>query len=531
MSLPPTSLLSVRGLTVTIGDRTVVEGIDLEVAPGECLAIVGASGAGKSLSALSLLGLAPHTARVSADELRLAPTSEGSGEILLTGVLSGASRERVWRGIRGNRIALVSQDALVALDPLRRVGAEVAEPLEIHERISGVERVERVHTLLTQVAVPDPHARARQRSGELSGGLRQRALIASALAGSPDVLIADEPTTALDATVRMRVLDLLRDIVDTGTSLILVSHDMAAVARVADRIAVMDAGRIVEVGTADEILRAPQHSVTQALVAAAEPGEPRPNRPDTDIVLTGDHLTRSYPGSGDQPQGLFDVSLALKRGRTLGIVGESGAGKTTLARLLLGLESADSGDVRLAGESWNPLPERERRGRRRQIQLVPQNPAAAFDPRWSIGRGLREALAIAGVHDRARVGELLELVELDPALATRRPHELSGGQRQRAALARALATGAGILILDEPLSALDVAVQRKVLTLLERLQDELGLAIALISHDLAVVRRLADDIVVLRDGHAVEQGTAASVLGNPQHPFTRELIAASTLPV
>lgn len=526
------NILRVRGLTVSFGERTVVDGVDLDVAPGECLAIVGASGAGKSLSALSLLGLTPNGSRVTAESVMLAASSRGEAETHLSGVLSGASTENAWRRIRGRRIALVAQDALVALDPLRRVGAEVAEPLEIHERVTPREREERVHSLLTRVALPNPVVRARQRPGELSGGLRQRALIASALAGSPDILIADEPTTALDATVRMRVLALLREIVDSGTSLILVSHDMAAVARVADRIAVMDAGRIVEIGSAHDVLLSPQHDVTRALVAAAEPVAPRPPRPDSEVVLTGEGLTRAYSsGQGGAPQGLFDVSIALRRGRTLGIVGESGAGKTTLARLMLGLEPPDSGEVRLAGEAWNPLPERDRRGRRRRIQLVPQNPAAAFDPRWSVGRGLREALAVAGIHDRAKVDELLTLVELDPALATRRPYELSGGQRQRAALARALATGADILILDEPLSALDVAVQRKMLTLLERLQDELGLAIALISHDLAVVRRLADDIVVLRDGHAVEQGTVASVLHDPQHPFTRELIAASTLPV
>lgn len=527
------NILSVQGLSISIGDRTVVDGVDLELAAGECLAIVGASGAGKSLTALSLLGLIPTGARVTAADFSLAAAA-AEPEIRMRGALSAASRESAWRRIRGDRIALVSQEALAALDPLRRVGAEVGEPIEIHQDLPAAERDVRVRGLLARVAVPHPEQRVRQLPGELSGGLRQRALIASALAASPTVLLADEPTTALDASVRMRVLALLREIVDAGTSLILVSHDMAAVARVADRVAVMDAGRIVETGPTAEILAAPRHAVTRALIAAAAPVAPRPGRPAGEIVLTGDRLHRAYPGPGTgdaPPQGVFDVSLTLQRGRTLGIVGESGAGKTTLARLLLGLETPDAGSVQLAGEPWNPLPERARRGRRRRIQLVPQNPAAAFDPRWSIGRGLREALAVAGVRDRERVGELLRLVELDPALAARRPRELSGGQRQRAALARALATGADILILDEPLSALDVAVQRKMLALLERLQDELGLAIALISHDLAVVRRLADEVLVLRDGRAVEHGSVRSVLEDPQHPFTRELIAASTLAI
>ena len=310
MSLPPTSLLSVRGLTVTINHRTVVDGIDLEVAPGECLAIVGASGAGKSLSALSLLGLAPHTARVSADELRLAPTSEGSGEILLTGLLSGASRERVWRGIRGNRIALVSQDALVALDPLRRVGAEVAEPLEIHERISGVERVERVHTLLTQVAVPDPHARARQRSGELSGGLRQRALIASALAGSPDVLIADEPTTALDVTIQAQILELLTGLQrDTGMALVLITHDMGVVAETVQRVQVQYAGQRVELQEVDGLFENPHHPYTAALLAAL------PERATEKRLPT---IPGVVPGQFDRPHGcLFSPRCSFADARCI----------------------------------------------------------------------------------------------------------------------------------------------------------------------------------------------------------------------
>jgi peptide/nickel transport system ATP-binding protein len=495
------SALRVQGLRIAIGGRTLVDGVSLAVAPGECLALVGESGAGKSLTVRALLGLSPAGASVSAAMLEV------------DGVDARALSEGAWRTLRGARVALVSQDALVSLDPLRRIGAEVAEPLEIHESLPRAERGARVQELLADVAMPDPQRRARQRPHELSGGLRQRALIASALAGRPAVLIADEPTTALDATVQARVLALLRRIADAGTAIVLVSHDMAAVRRIADRVVVLRDGRVVEQGSAAEVLSAPQDDYTRELVRASVP-EPRvAGDGDVPVLATVTGVDKSF----DRPV-LRDVSFVLRRGRTLGVVGESGSGKTTLARILLGVERADAGTV-----SWE-------RGIRPRIQLVHQNPLGAFDPRWTIGRSLREALAAGGVPRagrRERAAALLREVDLDPALAARRPAELSGGQRQRAAIARARAAGPEVLVLDEPVSALDATVRMRILALLDRLQRDRGLTMVLVSHDLAVVAAVADDVLVMQEGAIVEQGPTASVLGDPQHSFTRELVAAS----
>lgn len=513
---PEPHALSVQGLHIAFGTQVVVDGIDLHVNPGECLAIVGESGAGKSLTALALLGLLPDAATVRADRLEI------------DGVEAQHLGDRGWRALRGARIGLVSQDALVSLDPLRRVGNEVAEPLDIHRpALSRTQRDERVIALLREAAVPDPERRARQLPAELSGGLRQRALIASALAAAPGILVADEPTTALDATVQVRILELLRDVAARGVAVIFISHDLGAVARVADRVAVMRGGLIVEQGTVAHILRAPQHEYTRQLVAASALGAPRRARPVTSPApaLSARGLRKFF---GDTPAAA-DVTFDVHAGRTLGIVGESGSGKTTVARLLMGIETPDAGTVTLVGEPWNPAPEASRRARRSRVQLVHQNPRGAFDPRWSIGRSLYEALAAGGMpraERSARARELMTLVELDPALLRRRARQLSGGQRQRAAIARALAVNPDVLVLDEPVSALDVSVQAKILALLDRLQRELNLAMVLISHDLRVIAAHTDDVLVMQHGAVVEQGPVARVFGDPRHPFTRELLAA-----
>lgn len=500
--LPPA--LRVEGLRIRIDGRALVDDVSFTVAPGECVALVGESGAGKSLTVRALLGLLPEHATVSAAMLEV------------DGVDAVALPERGWRTLRGARIALVSQDALVSLDPLRRIGAEVAEPLEIHGSLPRAARDARVLELLTDVAMPDPVRRARQRPHELSGGLRQRALIASALAAGPVVLVADEPTTALDATVQARVLALLRRIADEGTAVVFVSHDMAAVRRVADRVVVLRDGRVVERGSASELLAAPKDAYTRELVLASTPTPRTPTVVDAPVLATVTAVGKSF----DRPV-LRDVSFDLRRARTLGVVGESGSGKTTLARVLLGVERADTGTVAWAG------------GGRPRIQLVHQNPLGAFDPRWTIGRSLREALA-AGCVPRAqraaRAADLLREVGLDAALAARRPAALSGGQRQRAAIARALAAEPEVLVLDEPVSALDVTVRTRILALLDRLQRDRGLTMLLVSHDLGVIASAADDLLVMQDGAIVEQGLAAQVLGAPQHPFTRELLAASGPP-
>jgi len=499
--------LSVRGLTIAFGDDRAVDGLDLTVAPGECVAIVGESGAGKSLTARALLGLAPATARVGVEELSV------------DGVDARTLDERGWRRLRGSRIALVSQDALVSLDPLRRIGAEVAEPIRLHEgRMPRTRLRARVESLLSDVAMPEPRRRARQYPHELSGGLRQRALIASALAADPAVLVADEATTALDATVQVRILRLLREIADRGVAVVFISHDFTAVRGVADRVLVMQSGRVVESGTVARVFEDPRHPYAQRLVAAARHAPRSAVVTDAPVRLEARGLSKSF----DRPAAV-DVSFAVRRGQTLGVVGESGSGKTTVARMIVGVEQPDSGRILLDGAPPSAA------GQRR-IQLVHQNPLGALDPRWTIGRSLREALAAGGVPrvDRtARVAELLAEVELAPALVRRRPAELSGGQRQRVAIARALAAAPEVLVLDEPVSALDPLVRERILALLVRLQREHDLTMVFVSHDLDVVAAVADDVLVMQAGAVVEQGPVARVFAAPQHPFTRELLAAA----
>jgi peptide/nickel transport system ATP-binding protein len=379
----------------------------------------------------------------------------------------------------------------------------------------------RILELLADVAMPEPDRRVRQHPHELSGGLRQRALIASALAAGPAILVADEPTTALDATVQARVLDLLRRIADTGVAVVLISHDLAAVRRIADRIAVMREGRFVETGTAAAVLDEPQHPYTKALVAAAHHDPRTVSVADTAAAVTVRNVSKTF----DRPA-VQDVSFDLCAGRTLAVVGESGSGKTTLARMIVGAMPPDAGEVRIGGLRWG---DGHDGALRRRVQFVHQNPLGAFDPRWTIGRSLREALEAGGMPRSQRseaVAALLREVDLDPALARRRPSALSGGQRQRAAIARALAPSPDILVLDEPVSALDPTVRERVLALLHRLQRERGLTMLFISHDLDVVASVADDVVVMQEGAVVETGPTAAVFADPQHPFTRELLAA-----
>jgi peptide/nickel transport system ATP-binding protein len=513
------SFVSVRNLRVRFGQRTVVDGVSFDIAPGECLAIVGESGSGKTITARALLGLAPEGAVVSTDEL------------VVAGIDASAHTEADWRSVRGRLVGLVSQDALVSLDPMRRIASEVAEPIEVHERaLTRSEVGARVLRMLADVAIPSPETRARQYPHELSGGLRQRALIASALAAEPVLLVADEPTTALDATVQSKVLELLASLKESGLALLLVSHDLALVAQIADRIAVMQHGRIVETAAAADLLAGPTHPYSKALLDAS-PTAHAARRTGGEVVLAARSLMKRYraPGSttgSTTTVALDDVSLELRAGTTLGIVGESGSGKSTLARLLLAIEPPDSGEVVLRGGPWSSLAESTRRRMRGGIQLIEQDPASSFDPRYTVRRILAEAVAITDARaDRpARILELLEQVGLSAEHLGRRGHELSGGQRQRVAIARALARRPSILVCDEPVSALDVQVQAQVLALLESLQASTGLSLVVISHDLAVIAQLSDTLLVMRDGVVVESGEASEVLANPGHPFTRELL-------
>ncbi|KAB1662245.1 ABC transporter ATP-binding protein [Pseudoclavibacter chungangensis] len=534
-SAAATTGIRVRDLGVAFDGRSAVQGVTFDLAPGRCVALVGESGSGKSVSARSLLGLSGANATVTASELSL------DGEDLL------AATPAQWRAIRGGRIGLVHQDALVSLDPLRPVGAEIAETLRLHTDLARRDRRAEVVRLLASVGVPEPEQRAKQRPDELSGGLRQRALIASAIAGRPDYIVADEPTTALDVTVQAQVLRLLAELRDAGTGLLLVSHDLAVVGELADEILVLRGGEVVERGTPDEVLGSPRTDYTRRLLDAVPSSHTRgerlsdvpPVEIDTALVqpvrdlgvplLEASGLTKRYRRGRETVTVVDAVDVRLERGRTLGVVGESGSGKSTLAGMLLGLVEPDGGTVSFEGEAWVPLPEPARRARRHRIQSISQDPLSSFDPRYRVHEVLGEVLAAIGVRRdarRERAAALLDQVGLAPELLDRAPLTLSGGQRQRVAIAAAIAVGPDVLVCDEPVAALDVSVQAQVLDLLGDLQRRLGLGIVFISHDLGVVHHLADEVLVMHHGEVVERGDVDAVLTAPQQPYTRELLGA-----
>jgi peptide/nickel transport system ATP-binding protein len=530
-------LVEIADLRVDFGRGPVVDGVSLHVDRGECLALVGESGSGKSVTSRTLVGLAGYGAAVTADRLRF----DGQDVTRLS--------EGDWRRIRGTRIGFVLQDALASLDPLRPVGREIAESLKLHTGLTRRQREEKVVELLASVGVPEPEVRAHQYPHQLSGGLRQRALIASAIACGPQLLIADEPTTALDATVQLQVLTLLGGLKTSETAMLIVSHDLAVVSRLADRVAVMREGRIVEEGPTAAVLRNPQHPYTRSLLAAvpsahakgarlAGPARagaavvtPGPPQPTATPVIEARGLTKTFPAPDGAPRTVVaDVSFRLAPGATLGIVGESGSGKTTTARLVLGLETPDSGEVVLRGRSWSALTPAQRRAERRRLQIVYQDPLSSFDPRYTVAKVLGEALGVAGYRRgprrRDRAVELLELVRLDAGHLDRRPLELSGGQRQRVAIARALATEPDVVVCDEPVSALDVSVQAQILDLLADLQQQLGVSYLFISHDLGVIYHVSDHVLVMKDGRVVEAGAVRDIFERPQHEYTRTLLTA-----
>jgi peptide/nickel transport system ATP-binding protein len=536
---PGADLLRVENLRVSFAGTEVVKGISFTTRPGGCLAVVGESGSGKSVTARALVGLAGPRSRVTADRLDLAGT-----DLLHTS-------ERAWRGLRGNRIGFVLQDALVSLDPLRRVGDEVAEPLRLHGWGNRASRATNVLEHQASVGVPEPEVKALQRPYELSGGLRQRALIASAIALAPPLLIADEPTTALDVTVQAQVLDLLAAAKEGGTSIILISHDLSVVARMADEVAVMRNGEIVEYGPVGRVLHEPRHEYTRRLLDAI-PSEhtrgARLTRPAAGAaptartrrpvdrgrpVLQARNLAKVFRGPDKVDRRVVDdVCFDLYGGETLGVVGESGSGKTTLARMALAILAPTEGEALLHGAPWTALSAPRRRSLRKQIGVVYQDPLSSFDPRWSVGRILTDALATAtrppssGAEARKRAVGLLEQVGLREHHLSAAPLRLSGGQRQRVAIARALAPEPSVIVCDEPASALDVSIQAQVLDLLTDLQDDLGVSYLFISHDLGVIHHMSDRIMVMKDGRVVEHGTADDVFERPQHPYTRRLVTA-----
>ncbi|HCM93382.1 MAG TPA: ABC transporter ATP-binding protein [Glutamicibacter sp.] len=520
------AMITVRDLSVSFGTAAAVKNISFTVVPGRCLALVGESGSGKSVTARSLLGLSGGT--VSATELSVC----GQNALALP--------DRSWQQIRGNSVSMILQDALMALDPLRPVGREIGDALKVHAKLPKSERTQRVLQVLESVRMPEPERRAKQRSTELSGGMRQRALIAQALAGNPQVVIADEATTALDSALTALVLSQLRELKEQGRGVLMISHDLAQVAHLADDIAVMRHGEIVEAGTTEQILGNPQHEYTRQLLRAVPSGVPR----FTALSAASGPLTAPAACAEAAPalsvtqlskafgkhQAVEEISFELPRGKTLGIVGESGSGKTTTARMVLGLQKPDAGSVELLGKRFAPAHESGRRALRRQMGAIYQNPLGSFDPRYSVGQLLTDALS-AGKSKRAAeyrkpVAELLEQVELSTELLGRNPRELSGGQRQRLAIARALAPKPSVLVLDEPVSALDVSIQATVLDLLDRIQVETGTSYLFISHDLSVIEHMSDFVAVMNQGRIIEQGTTAQVFGAPQDRYTKLLLSA-----
>ncbi|MEI7783424.1 MAG: dipeptide ABC transporter ATP-binding protein [Betaproteobacteria bacterium] len=529
-----TPLLQVRDLRLSFGEQTVVKGIAFDIEAGQKLALVGESGSGKSVTALALLGLA-QGARVSGQALL--QMDPGPAQDLL------ALSEQQLRGLRGSDIAMVFQEPMTALNPLFSVGDQIAEVLQLKQGLTRNQAWAGAIEALAQTGIAEPARRAKAFAHQLSGGQRQRAMIAMALACQPRLLLADEPTTALDVSLRGQILDLLGQLQrQNGMAVMLITHDLNLVRRFADRVAVMERGQIVEQGAVEAVFAQPQHNYTRQLLASRPErrlSEPRAAEP----WLNARGLRVSYPVPKPGWRGWFSAGrfvavqgadVAIAAGRTLGVVGESGSGKSTLALALLGLQPMDAGELELGQGGWS-RDALANKALRRQIQVVFQDPFSSLSPRMTlediVGEGLRvHHPTLRPAQRRERVAEALAEVGLTealfPGLLARYPHEFSGGQRQRIAIARALVVEPRLIVLDEPTSALDVTVQQQVLALLQRLQSERGLSYLLITHDVQVIEAMAHDVMVMKDGQVVEQGPALQVLRQPQHPYTRMLVAS-----
>ncbi|MET3994855.1 peptide/nickel transport system ATP-binding protein [Bradyrhizobium sp. JR7.2] len=545
-------IVEVQGLSIGFaganGGKPIVVDFDLTIGPGECVALVGESGSGKSITARSLLNLAGDGAKTAAHRFEI------------KGRDARSFGEADWRKLRGTVTGLVMQDALVSLDPLRTIGQEVAEVISSHRILTDAGAIrDRTLQTLGKVGIPNPADRALQYAHQLSGGLRQRALIASAIAADPDLIIADEPTTSLDVTVQAQVLQVLAERIREGAGLLLISHDLAVVAGIADRVIVMRDGRVVDSGPTRDVLTHPRHPYTRQLIAAVpsgrsrgsrlasarfEPGagdatavsivrEPLPQRQAAgEVVLEVKEISKSFiaPKAAGRAKSvvLQDISFDVRAAEVVGIVGESGSGKSTCAKIVLGLLHPDDGEVTLLGEPWSSVAEAGRRRLRRKLQYIPQDALSSFDPRYRVRNIIAENLP--GADSRMarldRIVSLLELVGLSADHLDRVPRSLSGGQRQRVSIARALAAEPAIIVCDEPVSALDICIQAQVLDLLAELQSRLGTALLFISHDLGVIEHLCDRVLVFQNGRIVEQGGAEAVLRQPQHAYTRSLLAS-----
>ncbi len=538
-------LLEVDALTIGFGTAPpVVDRVSFNVSAGQTLALVGESGSGKTLTCRAVLRILPEAAQLRGGSITYAGP-DGLVDML-------HAPEKVMRQIRGDRIAMIFQEPMRSLSPLHTLGNQVAEVLRLHRDMSSAEAKARVLQEFEKVGFPDPERTWRSYPFEMSGGMRQRAMIAMAMVAKPDLLIADEPTTALDVTTQAQVLGLINTLkADTGMAVILVTHDLGVVANMAEQVVVMNKGRVMESGSARDVLAAPEHGYTKKLFAAAPmiPQVAAPARPMThdDVILDLKHITKTYTmraGGWRKPQVITackDVSLQIERGKTLAIVGESGSGKSTCARVALGAERPDPGGevifrpTRGAGPVCvHDMTATERRAFQRQAQMVFQDPYSSLSPRMRVRDALTEPMDIHAIGTKSdrrdKAAEMLKWVGLDPDMLQRYPHAFSGGQRQRLSIARALTLDPKLLICDEPTSALDVSVQDQILTLLEDIRDRASLSYLFISHDLAVVARIADDVAVMRGGLIVEQAPPDTLFYNPQHPYTKALIAAQPEP-
>ena len=525
-------LLSVRDLSVAFhqGGATsvAVDHVSFDLMPGEVVALVGESGSGKSVTANSILKLLPYPA-----------ASHPSGKILFDGKDMLTLPERALRAVRGNDITMIFQEPMTSLNPLHTIERQIGEILELHQAITGAEARARTLELLLQVGIREPEKRLKAYPHELSGGQRQRVMIAMALANRPKLLIADEPTTALDVTVQAQILELLSDLkTKHGMSMLFITHDLGIVRKFADRVCVMTKGKIVETGTVEQVFTDPQHAYTRHLLAAEPKGEPPHSDASKPVVMQGDDIKVWFPIKAglmrrvvDHVKAVDGIDITLRAGQTVGVVGESGSGKTTLG-LALSRLIASKGRISFIGQSIDHYSYEMMKPLRNRLQVVFQDPYGSLSPRMSVGEIVAEGLK---VHERSlsaderdtRVATALEEVGLDPATRWRYPHEFSGGQRQRIAIARAMVLKPRFVMLDEPTSALDMSVQAQVVDLLRDLQAKHELAYLFISHDLKVVKALANDLIVMRHGKVVESGAAAEIFASPQQDYTRALLAAA----
>ncbi|WP_144576193.1 ABC transporter ATP-binding protein [Agrobacterium sp. DE0009] len=525
-------LLSVRDLSVAFhqGGATsvAVDHVSFDLMPGEVVALVGESGSGKSVTANSILKLLPYPA-----------ASHPSGKILFDGKDMLTLPERSLRAVRGNDITMIFQEPMTSLNPLHTIERQIGEILELHQAITGAEARQRTLELLLQVGIREPEKRLKAYPHELSGGQRQRVMIAMALANRPKLLIADEPTTALDVTVQAQILELLSDLkAKHGMSMLFITHDLGIVRKFADRVCVMTKGKIVETGTVEQVFTDPQHAYTRHLLAAEPKGEPPHSDASKPVVMQGEDIKVWFPiKSGlmrrvvDHVKAVDGIDITLRAGQTVGVVGESGSGKTTLG-LALSRLIASEGRISFVGQSIDHYSYEMMKPLRNRLQVVFQDPYGSLSPRMSVGEIIAEGLkvherSLSAVERDTRVATALEEVGLDPATRWRYPHEFSGGQRQRIAIARAMVLKPRFVMLDEPTSALDMSVQAQVVDLLRDLQAKHELAYLFISHDLKVVKALANDLIVMRHGKVVESGPAAEVFANPQQDYTKALLAAA----